>query len=205
MSILTSTLDDYFVWKNEKYKVDMAYDNVLRLLEMFDDKLISKMDKPLLAIRMLVDDVELSDYEEAINLFKFLMKEFLGIDVDKEEEQQQKMYDFTKDAEIIYATFYSEYGIDLVEMQGILHWKKFIALLNYLDDESKFKQIVGIRAMKVPSTKEASQEYIDHIRKMKEAYSLEEDTPNENKINNAFDMVAEIFKKNSKEVGENGS
>jgi hypothetical protein len=137
---------------------------------MFNDDTIVKMDKPILAVRMLVEEVKCDSYEETINLFKYLMKEFIGIDVDKQEENQTKTFDFTKDAEIIYASFFSEYHMDLVEMQGILHWNKFIALLNYLDDESKFKQIVGIRTMKVPSSQEASQEYIDHIRKMKDTY-----------------------------------
>jgi hypothetical protein len=199
MSILTSAFDDYFVFKNSKYKVDMSFDNILRLFEMFNDDTIVKMDKPILAVRMLVEEVKCDSYEETINLFKYLMKEFIGIDVDKQEENQTKTFDFTKDAEIIYASFFSEYHMDLVEMQGILHWNKFIALLNYLDDESKFKQIVGIRTMKVPSSQEASQEYIDHIRKMKDTYSLDEEQKGEN-INDVFDRLAGVFISNSKEV-----
>jgi hypothetical protein len=199
MSILTSAFDDYFVFKNSKYKVDMSFDNILRLFEMFNDDTIVKMDKPILAVRMLVEEVKCDSYEETINLFKYLMKEFIGIDVDKQEENQTKTFDFTKDAEIIYASFFSEYHMDLVEMQGILHWNKFIALLNYLDDESKFKQIVGIRTMKVPSSQEASQEYIDHIRKMKDTYSLDEEQKGEN-INDVFDRLAGVFISNSKGV-----
>jgi hypothetical protein len=199
MSILTSAFDDYFVFKNSKYKVDMSFDNILRLFEMFNDDTIVKMDKPILAVRMLVEEVKCDSYEETINLFKYLMKEFIGIDVDKQEENQTKTFDFTKDAEIIYASFFSEYHMDLVEMQGILHWNKFIALLNYLDDESKFKQIVGIRTMKVPSSQEASQEYIDHIRKMKDTYSLDEEQKGES-INDVFDRLAGVFISNSKEV-----
>jgi hypothetical protein len=199
MSILTSAFDGYFVFKNSKYKVDMSFDNILRLFEMFNDDTIVKMDKPILAVRMLVEEVKCDSYEETINLFKYLMKEFIGIDVDKQEENQTKTFDFTKDAEIIYASFFSEYHMDLVEMQGILHWNKFIALLNYLDDESKFKQIVGIRTMKVPSSQEASQEYIDHIRKMKDTYSLDEEQKGES-MNDVFDRLAGVFISNSKEV-----
>jgi hypothetical protein len=204
MSLLTETFNDYFTFKNKKYKVDMTYDNILRLFEMFNDGLISKVEKPIIAVKMLVDNLELNSYEQYIDLFKFLMQEFLSVDVDSaNKDEQPKFYDWDKDADIIYASFYAEYKIDLIDMQGVLHWKKFIALLNYLDDESKFKQVVGIRSMKVPSTQEASQDYIDHIRKMKELYSLE-DTTNEQNINSVFDNLALAFKSNLKEVGDNG-
>lgn len=41
-----------------------------------------------------------------------------------------------------------QYGIDLVEEQGKLHWDKFKALLDGLGPETQFRQIVSIRQRK---------------------------------------------------------
>ena len=193
--LLTDVFDDCFVWNNQKYKVDLSYDNILRLFEMFDDIIILNVEKPFLAIRMLIDDVvKFDSIDEVLSLFKFLMNEFLGIDVDNQEEGNEvKTFDFKKDAEAIYSSFVAEYNIDLFEVKGELHWKKFIALLNNLGDESSLKKIIGIRTMNVPSTEEATQEYRDHIVKMKEVYSLDERTKEE-KFDNVFDDFAKMLR-----------
>ena len=38
-----------------------------------------------------------------------------------------------------------DYKIDLIEQQGSLRWEKFNAMLNYLSDDTPFKQIIAIR------------------------------------------------------------
>ena len=37
------------------------------------------------------------------------------------------------------------YGIDLIEQQGKLHWRKFKALLSGLPENTQFKRIVSVR------------------------------------------------------------
>lgn len=198
MFTLTTTFDDSFIWNGKVFNVDMSFDNILRLFEMFDDVLIIEVEKPFLAIKMLIDDFDekFESLEQGVELFNFLLKEFLKIDADDQDENPVKIFDFTKDAEIIFASFYAEYKIDLFEVSGELHWYKFLALLNNLDDESKFKQIVGIRTMKIPTTDESSQEYRDHIIKMKKIYSLD-NRPKEEVIDNVFDDLSAIFKGNT--------
>jgi hypothetical protein len=196
--LLTTIFDDKFEYKGKIFNVDMSFDNILRLYEMFDDDTLFDEEKPFIAMKMLIIEElpKFDSIEEAVSLFKYVLKEFLEIDLDEdngESEKKEKTFDFSRDAEIIFASFYSEYGIDLIEMQGKLHWRKFIALMNNLDDESKFKQVIGIRTMKIPKTSEVSQEYRDHIIKMKEVYSLD-DREKEEKINEVFDSVAMIFK-----------
>lgn len=193
--LLTDVYNDTFEWNGEIYKVDMSFDNILRLYEMFDDDILLSEEKPFIAIQMMMSNsIKFGSIDEGIKLFKFLAKEFLDIDVDDTEESDSvKVFDFKKDAELIFASFYSEYKMDLFEMHGKLHWKKFIALFNNLSDESRFKQIVEIRTMKVPSTEESTQEYRDHIIKMKEQYSLDDRTTEE-KITSVLDNFATMLK-----------
>lgn len=192
---LTTVFDDTLEFNGKVYNVDMSFDNILRLFEMFDDDLILNVEKPFIAIQMLLDNFEwqFDNIEQALELFNFLLKEFLEIDTNDKDGDEQKVFDFIKDAEAIYASFMAVYKIDLFEAKGKLHWKKFIALLNNLDDESAFKQIISIRTMKVPKTDEASQEYRDHIIKMKNVYSLD-NVQTEEQIGKTLDEFALVLK-----------
>lgn len=204
--LLTEEFDDSFEWKDKKYHIDLSFDNVLLLFELFKDDLIEEAEKPLIAIDMLIKEVipEFNSYEEAIELFEYLMKEFLGIDGNQDKNSEdKKVFDFNKDAGFIYASFYSDYGIDLFEMKGKMHWRKFITLLNNLGDKTKFKQVVEYRVMDIPTGDGVSQEYKDHIIKMKELYSLDDITPQE-RIENVLDSFADIMKNNAKVVKDDG-
>lgn len=194
---LTMEFEDHFEFKGKIFDVDMAFDNIILLFEMFDNTEIMQHEKVFMALRMLIyeyDNLELDSYEETYQLFEYVMKEFLDIDLSEEkEEDQTKIYDFNKDAELIFASFFAVYGMDLFDLQGKLHWRKFNALLANLDDNSPFKQVISYRTMKVPTEKEATKEYIDHIRKMKSLYSLNDEDPDH--INQtAFDQLSRIFK-----------
>lgn len=199
--LLTNTFEDCFEMKGKTYHINMAFDNILLLFELFDDTEILEYEKPLIALEMLiVEDLEkFESYDQAIELFKYLLKEFLDIDVDEEvESDKKKVFDFKKDAGLIYSSFMSCYRMDLFEMKGKLHWDKFNELLSNMDDESKLKQVIGFRVMEVPSSKTASKEQRDHVLKMKRVYSLEEDMTEEDtikRVNKAFDSVSHIFKK----------
>lgn len=217
--LLTDTFDDSFEYKDQIYNVDMTFDNILLLFDVFDDELLFEVEKIDLALEMLVIEYEelptFDTFEEMNELFKYIMREFLGVDLDKQEEQKKekqtedsevsneneedkvKFFDYKKDAEIIYASFRSVYGIDLFEQQGVLHWNKFSALLSHIDDESKFKQVIGYRTVKIPTGKHVDKDYVAHLRKMKEIYSLEEkmsDEKRRERNNQAFDMMANALK-----------
>jgi hypothetical protein len=205
---LTSTFDDdRFEYEGKVFHVDMSFDNILRLFEMFDDKSIPEWEKILWALEILIieyDELREKPFEVQFELFKYVMKEFLEIDLDKPTEKQKKIIDYKKDAELIYASFFAAYKIDLFEMHGKLHWKKFQALLTHLDDNSPFKQVIGYRTMKVPSEKQASKEYIQHVRKMKQLYALEDEQQKQQNIDDVFDSLARIFKAGAKVVKQDG-
>lgn len=206
--LLTNEFDDSFKFKEEIYNINLNFDNVLRLFEMFDDEDFNQIEKPIIALEMLIREElpSFDSYDQAIKLFMYVMKEFLDIDLEENEkkidedkdlegndQKPQKIFDYKKDAEIIYASFLHVYRIDLFDMQGKLHWKKFNALLSHLSDDSKFKQVIGYRQMKVPNMKEASSEYINHVRKMKEVYSLDERSAEE-KFNATFNTLSKVLK-----------
>ena len=52
--------------------------------------------------------------------------------------------DYELDSDLIYAAFLGQYGIDLCDVKE-LHWHKFLALLNGLNDSTKLREVMGYR------------------------------------------------------------
>lgn len=203
MLTLTKVFDDSFDYYGSILNVDMSFDNILRLFEMFEDEAFSNYEKVLIALEILIyeyeKDIKELNFSEQLTLYKYVLKEFLGINLEKNkndggESTNKKTMDFTKDAGLIYASFLSEYKIDLFEERGILHWDKFSALLSNLGDSTAFKQVVSYRTMKVPTTKEASEEYRNHVIKMKQVYGLEDPEEKAENLENTLDSIASTFK-----------
>lgn len=167
------------------YKVDMSFDNILRLNDMLNDQQLDDATQILLGIQMLFDDPLETPIEEQVKIFNQAYHALIGADVETEieydllgnpmpqrgEEEQEKIYDLKQDAEYIYASFWQDYGIDLFEQQGKLHWYKFKALLGGLSETTKFRKVLEIRQMPLPSGKDSSKQRAE-IEKLKKAYAL---------------------------------
>lgn len=213
MFLLTDIYDeekDRIEYKEHKLHLDMSFDNILRLWQLFGDEHLSDVEKILIALEMLVYEYELIEeeaFEEQLALYKAILKEFLDIDVDPDEEEKdqeidlnedsgpvKKAMDFQKDAGLIYASFLSEYQMDLFEMQDKLHWDRFSVLLSNLGDKTAFKQVVSYRTMKVPTVKESSKEYREHVIKMKRLYNLEDEESKVQSMENKLDTFTSSFK-----------
>lgn len=196
MFLLTNKFKDNFEFQGNTLNIDMSFDNILRVFELFDDPYFKSYEKILIVLEMLVVEYELIsdlDFMEQFQLYDFVMKEFLGIESDKEQTEQKRIMDFNKDAGLIYSSFLSEYNIDLFKQHGKLHWEKFSELLSNLGDETAFKQVVGYRTMKVPSIKETSKEHREHIQKMKRIYALEDEETTNESMENKLDAIASSF------------
>lgn len=87
--------------------------------------------------------------------------------------QGKRSYCFEQDAPYIYAAFRTQYGIDLQDIRNFdLHWWKFKALFESLNDELKISKIMYYRTV---DTKGMDKAHKNHIKAMKELYAL--DTP----------------------------
>jgi hypothetical protein len=179
--------EDKFEYNGRFFSVRLAFDNVLRLLELLQDNEFDYVEKIEIALEMIINEykpIQNESIEVKFNLFKFILKEFLEIDLEEPAEENppaanqpaaetpKKTYCFTQDAGIIYASFFRAYKMDLFEQQGKLHWKKFLQLLLHMDDKSKFKEVLNIRTMKLPKATKYNAEYRKEIQKMKRVYAL---------------------------------
>ncbi len=95
-----------------------------------------------------------------------------GIEQDAQGEklgaESTRLYDFTYDAELFYAAFLEQYGIDLISSD--LHWWKFLALFRSLSQNTRLFSVLSWRAADLSDISDERQK--EYIRKMKRLYRL---------------------------------
>lgn len=169
----------------KEYPLNLAFDNVLRLIDMLNDKQLDDITQIETGLYMLLG-VEL-DYpiEKKEKIFYQIFYETIGKEVEENipvdldgnpmpQQKEEKIYSIKQDAPYIYASFYQDYGIDLFEVQGKLHWERFKALLAGLRPDTKFKEIVNIRTMELPTGK-GTEKQRKQIKELKEYYKLHDE------------------------------
>lgn len=182
---LAYPLTDTVEIDGKTYKLDLSFDNVLRLIDMLNDKQLDDITQIETGLYMLLG-VEL-DYpiEKKEEIFYQIFYETIGKEVEENipvdldgnpmpQQKEEKIYSIKQDAPYIYASFYQDYGIDLFEVQGKLHWEKFKALLAGLRPDTKFKEIVNIRTMELPTGK-GTEKQRKQIKELKEYYRLHDE------------------------------
>ena len=203
MFTLTSDYKNTYEYRGVTYHIDLSFDNILLMFEMFEDDTFLDVEKIDIAIEMLIKEtIEFESIEEQYLVFKDLMKVVLDIDLDEQDENNEKIFDFKQDAELIYASFFSAYSIDLMEQKGELEWHKFMKLLRQLEDDTQFKKAVSYRVMKIPKETKQNREQVKELRRLKEAYALKDDTQSidkkvnqDDKLNAAFSALAKQERK----------
>lgn len=192
-------LTDELPWTVEingkSYDIDLSFDNVLRVIDMLNDKELADYEQIIIGLKMLIDSFVFSNYtpEECATIFLKLFEEFIDDNsedaveydlegnpmpkVNNDNDENVDIYDLKQDAPYIYASFMQDYGIDLFKEQGKMHWWQFKALLTGLSDDTKFKKVLEIRSMELPSGK-GTEKQRKAIQKLKKAYALKPKSEN---------------------------
>ena len=187
---LAYPIDDTVEINGHEYTLDMSFDNVLRLIDMVNDKSINDKDKITTGIQMLLGVCFLHDIETQAEIFIELFSATVGKEAENNQpvdlegnpipqpKNEKRNYSLKEDADFIFASFMSDYGIDLIEEQGNLHWLKFRALLGGLTEGSKFLRVLDIRTMDIPTGKGTTKQ-AEQVRKLKRQYALKGDDEDE--------------------------
>ena len=108
--------------------------------------------------------------------------DFYSLGEKKRTKKKSKpLFNFEQDFGYIYASFMSEYNIDLYDSS--MHWHKFLHLLRSLSEKSIFGRIVGYRGADISKIKD--KRLRSQIKQMKHLYALKCDDTD---ISAAFDM-----------------
>lgn len=186
MLSLTESLVDKLNYHGKTYKLDLAFDTVLKFYELLDDDNLEDSEKISVAFEMFMGFTP-DDADFAIAVFQkinqYIAKQPYGdeeesnVDGNGQAMTPQKYYSFTQDAEAIYASFREQYGINLLQEKGKLHWDEFKALFAGLGPNTYFQRIVEIR---MRDTSKLEGQALNDTLKAQQYYEL-----NENKTEKA--------------------
>lgn len=193
---LSRKLTDELVLDEDVYPMNISFNRVLKVIELINDDDIEELFKPYLALQIFtdVDFTQALTPEQATAIFKMIFEEHIRVIPAKDtapvldlagnpikskirsksqSEGTKRLFSLKYDAEYIYSSFLQAYGIDLIDAQNSLHWKKFNALLNGLPSDTKFAEVLKIRSYK--PQKGDSKQYKESMRELKKEYALPDD------------------------------
>ncbi|MFA2606306.1 Gp15 family bacteriophage protein [Bacillus cereus] len=190
---LTDRNRDVYHWAGVDIELNLSFDNILKIMELFDDEKISARAKPNIALLMLIVNHKLLDqlnWQGKEKLIIDIFKDKLNIDLTSDKKTGEMtevlgntenevvpdipIVNFTLDADMIFASFLFDYNINLFEQQGKLQWSEFLALFNNLSEKTPMKIAIHYRTCEIPKKDKHNSDERKRIKKMKERYELPE-------------------------------
>jgi hypothetical protein len=168
---LTCPLENELEYKGKIYALNLAFDAVLRAVEALNDDCFTIAEK----IVLMTDILIVNPPEGLAEKSEILREIYAGLFDKKQKggQNNEKTVDFKQDAPYIYASFLTDYGIDLLKVQGELDWRKFIALFQGLSERTIMRQVISIRTRKIPKPNERNAEEIAELKRLKASCALE--------------------------------
>ena len=142
---------------------------------LMQDSKITEKEKIMLALKLYYCDIsKIKDIKLAINEILWFYRCGKEIQQQKENKKDEakaakQIYSYEFDDEYIYSAFMEQYKIDLNSIK-YLHWWKFKALFNSLNESTQFVKIMGYRAMNISKIKDKEMKL--HYKKMQKIYAL---------------------------------
>jgi hypothetical protein len=194
---LQERLPDSVTVDGRKYRLDLDFRNVLKMIEVMDRDDLLPEAKAFKALSFVCKRPRnAGKVLEAIKGLLFKAPRKTG---------GQKVTDFEQDAPLIRAAFRQAYGIDLYRDK--LHWVEFTELLNAIPEGSRYSEVVGIRTRPIPAATKWNAHEREWLMKAKADVALEIDENERMKryqqdVANIASVLMGMAKK--KEVNENG-
>ena len=189
MNILIDKLPSTLKVGGNFYKINSDFRTSILFELMMQDRSLSNQEKLIAAIELYYKEIP-QDLGEAINqivwFYKCGKEEKVKEDSSNVNSTQKQIYSYEYDAEYIYSAFLSQYRVDLQDAED-LHWWKFKAMFQGLNDNNEIIKIMGYRALDLNEIKDKKQKA--HYRKLKNLYKL----PDNRTVAEKEQMVADAF------------
>ena len=172
------TYPEEIIINGDSYQIDADFRNILRIFDMLGDENICEIKqiemlgkwffKDGVSENMAFDDISKA-FIDFINRSAGTQERTTESAAPSDETERQFCYNF--DAEEIYASFLSEYKIDLIDAD-FMHWYKFKILLGNLSPESAFKRKVELRFMDLSNLYAGNGRNFSELAQAKESVRL---------------------------------
>lgn len=190
MGILASKLPTTVLVNGVEYPIRSNFRTMIKFEQLMQEPEVDDQDKVWMALRLFYPEIP-EDTEQAVEqllwFYRCDKKENLYEKKTKRRKAKRtdRIYDFEHDDDYIYAAFMAQYKLDLQKIE-YLHWWKFRAMFNSLNDDTQFVKIMEYRAVeldKVPKEKRA------FYKRMKQLYALplsQDEEQRQNALENAL-------------------
>ncbi len=190
-NILLDTLPETVKVDGKDFFIDTDYRTVIIYEKILNDCSLDNKTKLIDIINLFFTEERPHNSKEALE--KIIEFYSCGVKKDNDKNKRKKepqkngqitlkpklIYDFEYDAPYIFGAFYSQYHIDLNEIE-YLHWWKFQALFKSLNSDNKIVEIMSIRATdlgKIENSKEKQR-----IARLQSVYAIPESLTFEEKV-----------------------
>ena len=153
---------------NTDYKVSILFELLMQ------DRKVPKELKLMKALQIYYPEFnKIKNYEKAIEKMMWFYK--CGKETEngnRENTRNSKynqIYSFEYDDKYIYSAFLQQYKIDLQETK-YMHWWKFKALFDGLNEETEIVKIMGYRSVNLSQIKDTEKR--NYYKKMKRLYAI---------------------------------
>lgn len=152
----------------KRYPLRLTYDRVLFVLDALKDPLLTDQDRLRLALGLLMR----GRVPRSLHLQEQLLNAIMAaIDQQNKKHDGPPVMSLIQDAPLIHAAFRQAYGIDLHNVD--LPWETFCLLLSGLPENTRFCEVVAIRARPIPQPDKHNAKYIEELLKAKASVALE--------------------------------
>lgn len=162
---LYETPPDVITVGRRRYRVDLDFRNVLRMMETLDREDLLQEAREYRALRCVCRHPPRKYKPLFVAVLSLL---FPGA---KSESGGPKLTSFEQDADLIRAAFLQAYGINLYHDR--LHWLEFISLLHSIPEGSRYAEIVSIRARPMPEATKYNEKEREWLAKAKAIYAVQ--------------------------------
>ena len=158
-----------------EYSIHADFRTVLRCFEIQGQKQELSESELLDMLKLFYNTNQLTATEDHVN------KMFWFFSCGREKEKKKfprkiagindkQPFDFEEDADLIYAGFMQQYGIDLQESN--MHWWKFMILLENLGSGTRLQKVMEYRTVDT-NNKDMSKKEKDFYKAMQRYYGLD--------------------------------
>lgn len=158
-----------------RLKIRTDFRESIKFELLMQDSKLNEEEKVKLALNLYYNLNDITDVKKAAEDIIWFYKggknekENVDKEVKKSNSKEKQIYSYEFDAEYIYSAFMEQYNIDLNSIK-YLHWWKFKALFNSLNENVLFSKIMGYRAMDLSKIKDKSIK--KQYKKLQELYKL---------------------------------
>ena len=160
-------------------KIDTNFRSFILFELLMQDNKVKEKDKIMMSIKLFYKEPP-KDLKKAIEgiLYFYRCQEEEKVGKSGGESTKKQIYSYEYDAKLIYSAFLDQYGIDLNEIE-YLHWFKFKALFEGLNNENKICEIMSYRAIDLNKIKDKEER--KKYRRLQRQFALPDNRTREEK------------------------